>query len=131
MEGLNNLPKNVINLIFRFCSHPIAELLKPCIFEDEEYNIIKSHIFYYKSNNSICCRGIDHQSYHNIDSTTNQFISERIEKQVINSIITNKLNIKYLKDHHLNLLNPNFVHFNKAIINDILFEDDYEYDDDE
>ena len=131
MEGLNNLPNNVINLIVRFCSHPIADQLKPCIIETEEYNIIHSNIFYYKSNNSICCRGIDHQSYHNIDSTTNKFISEIIEKQVINSIITNKLNIKYLKDHHLKLLNPNFVHFNKAIINDILFEDfdDDEYDD--
>ena len=127
MEGLNNLPNNVINLIFRFSSHPIADLLKPCIIETEEYNIIHSNIFYYKSNNSICCRGIDHQSYHNIDSTTNQFISERMEKQVISSVIKHKLNITYLKDHHLNLLNPIFVHVNKAIINDIILED-FDYD---
>ena len=28
---MENLPTNAINLIFRFCSHPIADIIKPHI----------------------------------------------------------------------------------------------------
>ena len=33
---MEDLPKEAMNLIFRFSSHPLAELIKPCIRIDNE-----------------------------------------------------------------------------------------------
>ena len=119
INKMEYLPTNVINLIVRFSSYPIADLLKPNISYDDT-----SEVYFFTK---ITCGNKIFKSYED-----NDCISEIVEQTVIKNIVKHTLNINYIKSRHLSSLNPLYLHFNREKINYIILYDcnDYISDDD-
>ena len=99
MYRIETLPKEATNLIIRFISHPVADIIKPEIHKEWGSNVIR---FAY--------RKCEHDlSRHSKDELSRQYW----DRTVIENTIRNKLQIRCLTADDLHELDPLFVHMNK------------------
>ena len=96
---MNTLPENLINKIMLYVSHPCADMIQSALEQ-------RSSSFLLHDNNSL---EDDEYSY---------------EFNVVQKHIYNRLQVSFISEDGILRLCPEYVHFNKSIINGILIQDE-------
>ena len=123
---MENLPTNAINLIFRFCSHPIADIIKPHITTRSD-NTIRSIQYkrlyektYYPSKQDALKKIASYRYYHSkqYDSSDHKDFKDHV---VISRHIRNRINKQYISEDDLLVFDETFLFVNEYIIEEVFF----------
>ena len=112
------LNKNLINKIMLYVSHPCADIIKSCKCE-----YIEDVIVLRTQNKFIRCLDRFSSSTFVVKNKTSVDDELKYEEKVIESVVYNKLNVWCLIRENLLLLCPEYVHFNREIIDKIIHID--------
>ena len=106
MIYMETLPQEMINLIFRFNSHPIADIIRPCISINKEdpIRMIKcGNIFYHHSRQYTS--NIEEELYQSI--VIRNHIRTKIIKAFTEDDISNYFDESFMFEHRFTIKNFN------------------------
>ena len=125
---MDTLPENVINLIFRFVSHPVSDIIKPHITtrpDDTIRSIQYKRLYektYYPSKQDALNKIASYRYYHSkqYDSLEHKDFKDHV---VISRHIRNRINKQYISEDDLLVFDETFLFVNEYIIEEILKTD--------
>ena len=125
---MENLPTNAINLIFRFVSHPVSDIIKPHITtrpDDTIRSIQYKRLYektYYPSKQDALKKIGSYRYYHSkqYDSSEHKDFKDHV---VISRHIRNRINKQYISEDDLLVFDETFLFINEYIIEEVLKTD--------
>ena len=123
---MNTLPENLINKIMLYVSHPCADIMRTCLCDRfDDVLLLKTE------RRCIPILNCYTRSWFEVRDNTSKGIEYSWEYNVIQNHIYNKLKVLAISETDVLRLCPEYVHFNKSIINEILIEDEESMENDD
>ena len=129
---MNTLPENLINKIMLYVSHPCADIMRTCLYDkfDEVLMLKTQRKFIPKFQRHT-------MGFFEVRDNTTEEDEYSHEYNVFRNCIYYKLKVWAICEEDILMLCPEYAHFNKSLIHDLLNEDAerleqarIEYDDD-
>ena len=113
------LNKNLIDKIMLYVSHPCADVMRTCRCDNfDDVLVLKTKSKFIPSLDRFT------MSFFSVRNNTSIADELSYECSVVESVIYNKLNVWCVTEDNILMLCPEYVHFNRNIINIILNKDE-------